>query len=396
MKGMGKTLASICFVGFAAAICFWPHADKSLPPDDSVRPVMSVVVRKGLVLPDLAFAGKIKANEDRSLAFKQSGRIQRIPVSSGQFVKKGDKLAWLDPLDFQNTLAHAEAAEKRDRLSYERKVEAGKKNAISKEEVSQAESQLRQSEAQLALARRALEDTVLLAAARYIEIMRANPQAVFIPLSPGDGGGTYCRCKGCDNGMTPSDKIVIVHDLTKVKIDVVYPETIAIAAKKLKSTKCKENDICGIAKVSFDSVPGRQFPVKFVEFVSTADTKTQTYLATYVMDTPADLMLLPGMSATLSIRGDSYTFEGGASADALALPESAVGIDDDGSHFAWVLEETAEKGVFAARRRKLEVLPGLRTHGRLLVSSGVKDGERVATAGVSLLFEGRKVRLMDK
>lgn len=375
MKGMGKTLASICFVGFAAAICFWPHADKSLPPDDSVRPVMSVVVRKGLVLPDLAFAGKIKANEDRSLAFKQSGRIQRIPVSSGQFVKKGDKLAWLDPLDFQNTLAHAEAAEKRDRLSYERKVEAGKKNAISKEEVSQAESQLRQSEAQLALARRALEDTVLLA--------------------PFDGVVANVPASELDM-VTPSDKIVIVHDLTKVKIDVVYPETIAIAAKKLKSTKCKENDICGIAKVSFDSVPGRQFPVKFVEFVSTADTKTQTYLATYVMDTPADLMLLPGMSATLSIRGDSYTFEGGASADALALPESAVGIDDDGSHFAWMLEETAEKGVFAARRRKLEALPGLRTHGRLLVSSGVKDGERVATAGVSLLFEGRKVRLMDK
>ena len=51
-------------------------------------------------------------------------------------------------------------------------------------------------------------ELVKLAAARYIEIMRANPQAVFFPLSPGDGGGTYCRCKGCDNGMTPSDKIV--------------------------------------------------------------------------------------------------------------------------------------------------------------------------------------------
>ena len=375
MKGMGKTLASICFVGFAAAICFWPHADKSLPPDDSVRPVMSVVVRKGLVLPDLAFAGKIKANEDRSLAFKQSGRIQRIPVSSGQLVKKGDKLAWLDPLDFQNTLAHAEAAEKRDRLSYERKLEAGKRNAISKEEVSQAESQLRQSEAQLALARRALEDTVLLA--------------------PFDGVVANVPASELDM-VSPADKIVIVHDRSKIKIDVVYPETIAIAAKKLKSTKCKENDICGIANVSFDSVPGRQFPVRFVEFVSTADTKTQTYLATYIMDAPADLMLLPGMSATLSVSGDSYTFEGGASADAIALPESAVGIDDDGSHFAWALEETAEKGVFAARRRKLEVLPGLRSHGRLLVSSGVKDGERVATAGVSLLFEGRRVRLMDK
>ena len=159
----GKVIGAALFAVAVAAIEFWPEAKVEAPADDAVRPVRSVVATKGTRLPDLYFTGKVKADSDRTLCFKQSGRIQRIPVSAGQQIKKGDRLAWLDPLDFESDLAKAEAAATRDRLSCERKREAAKKNAISKEEVSQAEAQLKQSEAQLALAKRALEDTVLTA-----------------------------------------------------------------------------------------------------------------------------------------------------------------------------------------------------------------------------------------
>ena len=367
---IGKIIGAALFAGAVAAIEFWPEAKVEARPDDSVRPVRSMVAEKGTRLPDLYFTGKVKADSDRTLCFKQSGRIQRIPVAAGQEIKKGDKLAWLDPLDFEKDLAKAEAAEQRDRESCERKREAAKKNAISKEEVSQAEAQLRLSEAQLALAKRALEDTVLLA--------------------PFDG--TVAEVPATELDMvTPATKVVLVHDLSRIKIDVVFPETMAIAAKKIKAADDKRG-ICATAHVYFDSVPGRLFPVKFVEYVSNADSKTQTYVATYVMDAPEDLMVLPGMSATLYIKGTDYRFDSTELDDAIALPESAVAAASDGSFVVWTLEPSAEKEVFTAHRRTVEVAS--RNNGSVTVLKGVKPGERIATAGVFQLTEGRKVRLL--
>ena len=366
----GKIIGVMLFAGAVAAIEFWPEARVEAQPDDSVRPVRSVVAEKGTRLPDLYFTGKVKADADRTLCFKQPGRIQRIPVAAGQSIKKGDKLAWLDPLDFEKDLAKAEAAEQRDRQTCERKREAAKKNAVSKEELSQAEAQLAVSEAQLALAKRALEDTVLLA--------------------PFDG--TVAEVPATELDMvTPATRIVLVHDLSKIKIDVTFPETMAIAAKKIKAADDKRG-VCAAAHVYFDSVPGRLFPVKFVEYVSNADAKTQTYVATYVMDAPDDLMIMPGMSATLFIRGSDYRFDSTDLANAIALPESAVAAASDGSFGVWVLEPADEKGVFAARYRTVEIAS--RNNGTVTVLKGVEPGERVATAGVSQLTEGRKVRLL--
>ena len=367
---IGKVVGAAMFAGAVAAIEFWPAAKVEAQKDDSVRPVRSVVAEKGTRLPDLYFTGRVKADSDRTLCFKQSGRIQRIPISAGQRIKKGDKLAWLDPLDFEKDLAKAEAAEQRDRQTCDRKREAAKKNAISKEELSQAEAQLAVSEAQLALAKRALEDTVLLA--------------------PFDG--TVAEVPATELDMvTPSTKIVLVHDLSKIKIDVVFPETMAIAAKKIKAADDKRS-ICAMAHVYFDSVPGRLFPVKFVEYVSNADAKTQTYISTYVMDAPEDLMIMPGMSATLFIKGTDYRFDSADLNNAIALPESAVAAASDGTFGVWVLEPAAEKGVFVARHRTVELAS--RNNGTVTVLKGVTPGERIATAGVSQLTEGRKVRLI--
>lgn len=367
---IGKLAGGALFVAAVLAIWLWPQTVPVPPKDDSIRPIRSMVVKTGMKFPDLHLTGKIKANADRTLAFKQPGRIKGISVAAGQRVKKGDKLAWLDPLDFENDLAKAEAAEKRDRLSCERKREAAKKNAISQEEVSQAEALLHQSEAQLALAKRALEDTVLTA--------------------PFDGEVSEVPATELDM-VTPATKIVLVHDLSKVKIDVVVPETLAISMRKIKpiATNCT---VCTLASISFDSVPGRKFPAKFVEYVANANAKSQTYLATYVMDAPPDLMLLPGMSATLSISGDDYRYESETMVDAISLPEAALGIASSGEHFVWVLAETEQKGVYEAKRRTVQA--GCRSGGTVAIAKGLKDGERVAIVGVHMLDEGRKVRLL--
>lgn len=368
---IGKIVGGVLLVGATAAVWFWPDAEREPAAPEPVRPIRSAVVATHERIPDLKFVGTVKATETRALAFKQSGRIERIPVSKAQKVKKGEKLAWLDAKDFRDRLAVAEAAVSRDRLSYQRKSDAAKKRAISSEELSQAEAQLKQSEATYELARRALEETVLVAP---FDCVVADVSADELDMA---------------SANVPT---LTVQDLSKIKVDVVYPESMVILARKLKARNGADDFV---VDVSFDSCPGRTFKARFVEFTARADRKTQTFLGTYVMTPPDDLLLLPGMSATVTIPGDVYSLAGAErSFAAIAVPESAVAVGADGRHFVWKLVETAEKGVFETRRTPIET--GVNDRDLVYVLKGLKTGERIATAGVSVLTEGRKVRLQDK
>lgn len=368
----GKIAGGILLVGATAAVWLWPDAAREQAAPEPVRPIRSVVVAANDRMPDLKFVGTVKATETRILAFKQSGRIERIPVSKGQKLKKGERLAWLDPKDFKDKLALAEAAVQRDRLSYQRKAEAEKKRAISSEELSQAEAHLKQSEATYDLSKRALEETVL----------EAPFDCVVADISASELDMTSAN--------VPT---LTIQDLSKLKIDVVYPEAMVILARKLKA-RDGSDDYFPVS-ISFDSYPGRKYTAHFVEFTATADRKTQTFVGTYTMTPPEDLLLLPGMSATVTIPGETYRLEGDDRRQAaIAVPESAVAVGADGRHFVWKLVETAEKGVFETQQAPIEV--GANDRDRVFVQTGLKVGERIATAGVSVLTEGRKVRLQDK
>lgn len=362
----GKIVGGILFVGAVSAVCFWPEEKEETSGEGPVRPIRSLVVKSGVEMPDLTFAGEVKADQSRRLAFKLSGRIERIPVVKGQAVKAGEKLAWLDPKDFEDRLAKAEAAVRRDRLSFSRISEAARKNAVSREELSKSEAQLNQSEAEYALAKRELEETVL--------------RAPF-DCTVADVPGTELEMA---NSGVP---VVTIQDTSVVKIDVQMAEKYVIRYRQVKATA---EDIEYV--VSFDSFPGKSYPVKFVEFQAEADKHSQTYTATFTMSQPKDLLLLPGMSATVTLLGRSYRTLTDAGQENVTVPESAVGVAEDGSKFVWILSaDPTASGVYTTAKRKVELL--LRTDRGLSVA-GVRAGERIATAGVSLLTEGRRVTLL--
>lgn len=363
---VGRIAVGVVVVGMVSAICLWPRTKSSGEQPAPIRPVRSALTRAYGKMPDLTFAGTVQASSSRTLVFKQSGRIQSIAVSKGQDVRKGDKIAWLDPLDFKSSLAKAEAVEKRDRLSYERKRDALRKKAISQEDVSQSEAQLRQSAAALELAKRALDETVLYA--------------------PFDGMIAEVPATELDM-VGPANPIVKIQDTSSVNIDVSVAEKYILQRNQFVDVDTDDG-----RTVSFDALPEKSFRVSFKEFQASADKNTQTFIATYTMETPKDLLLLPGMSATLTISGASYAKTGDESTEAMmVVPENGIGVAANGSHFVWVLKRMAEKDVYEVNRRNVNVI---RRTDEGTVVTGFKSNERIATAGVSLLTEGQKVTLL--
>ena len=367
-NGLGKVIGSVVFVGAVAAIWLWPRKEAESAASEPVRPVRSIVVQDGTKMPDLEFPGVVKAGSDRTLAFEVPGKVLAIPVSKNQRVKKGDVIAKLDPKDFEDKVAKAKAALDRDSQSLARYRNVAA-NAVSKEEVSRAEAQVKTSTAEYDSAQRDLERTVLTA--------------------PFDGviADTYPS----ELDVVPvGQKIALILDMQEIGVEVSLPETIVIRSKMIQKVNAETN----ISHVVFDSYPGRSFPARLDEFTAIADSRTQIYKTTFKLANVPELTLLPGMSATVIVDGKDYVYRDAEQRPAVAVPGAAVAVDEKGGYFVWKLEPTETEGVYAVRKAAVSVNSRVGTD--VVVTAGVKPGDRIATAGVSVLSEGRKVTLLKE
>lgn len=150
-----------------------------------------------------------------------------------------------------------------------------------------------------------------------------------------------------------------------------------------------------VCQVVFDSYPDLAFPADLEDFTAIADARTQIYKAKFRLSNVSELNLLPGMSATVTVKGTDYAYRDGKERPAVSVPSSAAGVDEKGGYFVWKLEPDAdEAGVFRVRKFPVSVVTRVGTD--LVIGSGVKPGDRIATAGVSVLSEGRKVSLLKE
>lgn len=363
----GKVVGGVVFVGAVAAIWLWPAPETEAVAPEPVRPVRSIVVQDGMRMPDLEFPGVVKAGDDRTLAFEVPGKILSLPVSKNQCVKKGDVIARLDPKDFEDRLAKAKAVLDRDleSLARYRRVAA---NAVSKEEVSRAEAQVKTSQAAYDSAKRDLERTVLTAPFDGV-IANTFPSELDV--------------------VAVGSKVALILDTREIAVEVSLPETIVIRSKMMDTADGSTNEI---SRVVFDSYPGRSFPSRLDEFTAVADSRTQIYKTKFKIANVPELVLLPGMSATVIVDGKDYVYRDSEQRPAVAVPGAAVGVDEKGGYFVWKIEPTAEDGIYEVRRASLEVAS--RVGADVVVRAGVKPGDRIATAGISVLSEGRRVTLL--
>lgn len=357
----GKICGGVLLVAGVAAIWLWPKAKVEQAADDVVRPVRSMVVTDTVKIPELRFPGKVRAGTTRDLVFEVPGRLIDFNLDNGQEVKKGAVLAKLDARDYEADVKKAEAVYERAKLTLKRMQDASTKGGVSKEEVSKAESDAKTSEAQLDIAKKALESCVIKA--------------------PFDGVVAETYPESLDM-VSVGQKILTFQSTDKVKFDVSVPEAMVVSKRLVEMSKRRRYFVV------FDSLPGQKFDVKFEEFTTQADAATQTFTATFSMPAHDEFTFLPGMSVTLVIEGT----ETKATDDfPITVPNVAVGADDKGGHFVWKLEKSDKEGEYKVVRQAVKT--GRLIGTDLAITSGLKGGERIAVAGVTLLSEGRIVTL---
>ena len=325
-------------------------------PKDYIRPVKAMKIGDVSGFSARSFPGQAKATEEINLSFEVSGKLIERPVNIGDQVAKGQLIARLDPRDFQAKLKAARAELKQSRQNFARARELIKKDFISKVDYDLLEAKVDIAEANVALASKALSDSVIKApfAGRIANVYVENYQSV--------------RAK---------QKIARLLDTTKIEMIISIPESLIANAPYVKNLR-----------VHFDAYPNVEVSATIKEVSNEASTTTRTYPVTLIMDQPQDFEIQPGMAGVAT--GEAHLPKTTTATPVLEIPLSATfSPDNTGATYVWFIDENTQTVT------RQQVASGALTENGIEVTEGLQVGDWIATAGVHSLREGQKVRILS-
>ena len=319
---------------------------------DKVYPVRLITVPSGQGFAGQTFPGKVRAVRRVDLSFQVSGPLMELSIEEGQMLNKGDLVARIRPRDFETDLKEARARLLEAEQQFERYKDLFSRNQVSKADLDKYRSARDVARAHAKSASDALNDTYLKApftgvvAKRYVDNFEE---------------------------VQAKQAIINLQDISEVEILVDIPET-------LMAVETNNEKI--LAYAEFPAAPDRKFKLKVKEFSAEADPQTHTYQGVLVMPHPGDVNILPGMTADVSGTVQEPDKEG-----QIRIPAIAVMGDPTGKGFVWVVDDQ-----MVARKRPVTMGPMTGSRS-ILITAGLKVGEKIVVAGQSKLQDGVKVTL---
>lgn len=323
-----------------------------------VRPVKTMVLGGEAATVRRQFPGKVRASNRVDLSFQVSGQIIELPIKEGQKMNKGDLIGRLNEKDYRSNLRAAEANFSKSKANLERANELIIKNFISKLDYDRIKAQYGVNQSELQKARKALNDTSLVA-----------------PF----GGVIAKQLVQNFQDIRAKQAIVSFQDPSSLEIVVDVPERLV--------AKGKDEGVTTLF-AKFDAVPNQQYELQIKEFATEADEKTQTFEYVLGLAQPDDANILPGMTAT--VHAEKQLAAESTQSSGIVIPYAAVFSDDAGVSHVWVVDQNN-----TVHKRKV-VTGELTGTGDIRISSGLQPGEMIAVTAVNTLREGMEIRPVEK
>jgi RND family efflux transporter MFP subunit len=293
------------------------------------------------------FIGRVEAQRTVDIAFQVGGQVIDISPSEGERVAAGTVIATLDDTDFRLALDRAEAVVELARSEEARVTELVDRAVAPTAQLERARAELRQAEVALSQARRALDQTVIVAP------FDANVARRLIE--------TYAN-------VSPTAPVLRLQDVSTLLVAISLPEDLAVLARTAP------DDFEATAR--FPGIPGTILSLDLARFVTEVDPVAQTYSVKLALRDP-DPRILPGMTATVTIRPRQ-------SATAVMVPVSAIDTTSAPKPRVWAVD-----GEGRAHAREVEL--GLPQGDLIPVLTGLISGERIVSAGWWQMRDGTLV-----
>jgi RND family efflux transporter MFP subunit len=377
-----RLLAAAAVLGTAAILV---NAGLLVRPIE-VRATAAAQTSVARALTVLNASGYVVAQRKAAVSSKATGRLARLHVEEGKYVRKGDLIATLENDDLKATLEEAGAglkvaaaalknaeAELEDATpQYHRHKTLRAAEAISAQGFDAVEARYKKALASEKTAKFAVERAEALVRVSEVNLEYSLIRAPFdgvILTKNADEGEVVAPFGGSLNAKAA---VVTMADMDSLLVEVDVSES--------HLEKAKPGGAC---EIRLDALPRDRFPGVVHMIVPTADRSKATVL-TKVRFLTLDKRALPEMSAKVAFL--SRPLEAGENDPFLGIPATAV------------KESEGEKTIFRVNSRRVVAVPvkiGRRWGETVEVLSGVKEGDLVVVSPGSDLRDGSVVKMLE-
>lgn len=313
--------------------------------------------------------GNLVSPHNVDIVSQVAGKILEVRFEEGQEVAKGDLLFRIDPQEYQAALDRANAALDSARADLKLKTQTRERNRplLARNLISQQDFDTLETDVESAQAQVALDQ----AAVRQAEI-DLGYCSIVAPVE----GMTGKRLVDPGNVVVANTGSVLVNikSVDPLYLDFTLPEGDLPVVRKWMA---EGSLLIGIIPTGDDSGP---YPGELKLIDNAVDETTGTIALRASIPNP-DRKLWPGQYATVRL---VLTTDRGA----VLVPAAAVQLGQKGMYLFVIKDDNT-----ADLRDEIEV--GLEEGDNLVITKGVKAGERVVTSGQLGLSPGAKVQILD-
>lgn len=348
-----KTLKGILFSAFVLGIIITVLMHNKAKSESTSRndkmstfPVSAAIVGKEKLQESLSMVGTIVGNNDVAIVSETQGRVVSVFAKVGDYTAAGTPIAQVDDEVKQANFKVAEANHEKTKKDLARNEELFKDRTISESQIEGSRLAFTSAETQYIVAKRQLNDTRIKTPIAGIVTSRTVDFGVMV-----------------QPGMT----IANVVDISKLKVKLNVGESDAF---KLKA----EDKV----KIITDVYPGVTFDGR-IESISSKGDEAHTYPVEITFANSNESPLKAGMFCRVSFVS-VHTFE------SVVIPREAI-IGSIKEPKVYVIEN----GLAKLR----SVIAGDESGTKLQIVQGLKEGERIVTAGHNNLKDNVPVTIMQ-
>ncbi|WP_036769261.1 MdtA/MuxA family multidrug efflux RND transporter periplasmic adaptor subunit [Photorhabdus australis] len=371
------TVATAIFVWYQFKTSSAPqtkNAQSSVSGQSSVSrrpplpPVQAAIAQKQTVPRFLTGLGTIQAAKTVTVTSRVEGQLMALHFQEGQQIKQGDLLAEIDPRPFQVQLAQAEGQLAKDqatlanaRQDLKRYQKLANTKLISQQEMDNQHALVRQYEASLKVDQAIIDNAKL----------QLTYSRITAPIS----GRVGLKQIDVGNFISSGNNSPIVVITQTDPVDALFslPENDINAV--LQAQK-RNHDV---AVSAWDRSNQQQLAEgKLLSIDNQIDTATGT-IKLKARFSNQDEILFPNQFVNIRIKVDTLE-------NSVVIPSAALQMSNEGN-FVWILDEDNKVS-------KHLVTVKLQDAQRVVISTGLTEGDKVVTDGIDRLTDGDKVDIV--
>jgi RND family efflux transporter MFP subunit len=319
----------------------------------------------------------IQPAEESKLSFEVNGRLKEISLVVGQRVATGDTLAEIDPVSLElqvqqsrAALTEAESALKNTKADFDRKEQLLEKGFVTKAAFDQSQSAMNSAAAQVEQAGKQLEIT-------------GDSLTKSKLIAPFDGLISSVEVKSFGQ-VSPGQTVLGLYSESGYEISFSVPATIINAINVGDTVSVHVSDL-----VEDTGGDGHANYQGHITEIGSRAAQVSGFPVVVLLEEGSE-RIKAGMSAEVTLDIALAGVEEGFLIPVTCFAFGAMGGGDPATNTGEIFVFDEETGTVKARQIKVV---GIKENS-VIVSQGVAEGDLIASAGVSYLRDGQRVKLL--